>query len=304
MAISTKHYLWLGNFLILGLLVWSGVALGMFVTGQWLEKQINAEGPVTVDMSNAPKLKNMNDYEAIASYNIFRAKPQAENAQSDKPSAPKTPTKASNADFNLKGTIVDQNSGFNVAIIEDRKNRNQELYKVGERVGDFDLIEVAQNYVTLKQGDNEVRLELEMEETKRSSSSRRPSRRPPGPPRSSTDKTEDPIAESIGPDAYVVDRNNLSKHMNNLNSLMSNVVIQPFFKEGKPYGFKVARIKKGSPVDNLGFERGDIVLKVNDNQVGKPEDLISLYNQLQQLEEISVEVERGGSPRTLTYSFR
>ena len=92
--------------------------------------------------------------------------------------------------------------------------------------------------------------------------------------------------------------------MNNLNSLMSNVVIQPFFKEGQPYGFKVARIKKGSPVDNLGFERGDIVLKVNDNQVGKPEDLISLYNQLQQLEEISVEVERGGSPRTLTYSFR
>ena len=46
MAVSTKQYILLGNALVLGLVVWSGVNLGMTVLGHRLDAGLDARGPV------------------------------------------------------------------------------------------------------------------------------------------------------------------------------------------------------------------------------------------------------------------
>jgi general secretion pathway protein C len=81
------------------------------------------------------------------------------------------------------------------------------------------------------------------------------------------------------------------------------VVIRPVEVEGNS-GFQLASIRRGSIIEKLGFNRGDVIMSVNDVPVGSPEDLFNLYQQMNQLDSANVMVQRRGNPLSLTFTFR
>ena len=75
-------------------------------------------------------------------------------------------------------------------------------------------------------------------------------------------------------------------------------------KKGKSEGFRLSLIKPESLYDVLGFENGDVVLKVNDLPLDSPEDASAAYKKLKAVSQATFTVERKGAPVQLTWKIK
>ena len=297
-VISTKHYLWAGNVLILGLVVWSAVGFGMSVLEKQMEGVLPDSGPTEIQRRAVSRKKSLSQYESIIKSNIFGG--NADKTPASKP-VKSTPGQTTFGNYRLRGTVIDPEQRYVAAILEDTKTGEQHLYRPGDDIDGAKLVRVERSHATLRHDGREIRLEIYMDEGPAAPTRGRPR---PTVRTSRTGDSKETIAQDLGDNRYVISRETLSKHLDNLNSFMSSVRIMPYFKDGEAHGFKVAAVRRNSPVSQLGIQRGDIIMSVNDVGVGKPEDLVNLYRQLQQLDTITIDIERRGSPLTLTYSLR
>ncbi|MBU2549954.1 MAG: PDZ domain-containing protein [Proteobacteria bacterium] len=295
MSVSAKQYLWFGNALVLGLVVWSGVNLGMSILGHRMDAGSRSRSTVEVDGGAETPLKPLSFYETMAQRSIFGGSGKSE-AQ---PAAVSAPKPGMDGDYRLRGTIMDAKSGYYAAIIESAKTREQDLYRPGDRIDEAQILEIEQDHVVLLSGGQKISLHIEDEASPSSASLPRRTLTPP-PERDAAA----PLARAAGPNQYIVSRDALGRNMTDLNRFMSQVRILPYFKDGQPHGFKIASMNPASPLSQMGFRQGDVIVRVNDVEVGKPEDLINLYHQVQQMENIAVGLERGGQSLDLSYSMR
>ena len=296
-SLSAKHYFWLDNLVVLGLVVWSGVSLGLSIYGHRLENSLRSQRQVKQGRNNTPRPRSLAQYEAIANHNIFGGTGEtAENPSTE------APIRIGGDNLRLKGTILDEQSGYFAIVLEDIKTKRQDLYRPGDRIGSTEILQIARDSVTVNQNGKEVRLQIHMEDIKeRSRTSRK---------KTTTKKTTasndkgGPIARSVGENSFVVSRAALGQNMTDLSSFVGDARIVPFFKDGQPYGFQVRAVKPDSLFHQLGLRRGDIITSVNDVSVARPEDLINLYRQMQQLDAVSVNIDRKGRQQTFNYAFR
>lgn len=84
----------------------------------------------------------------------------------------------------------------------------------------------------------------------------------------------------------------------------SGVRVMPSVKNGKPNGFRVARLSPRSPVSKIGVQRGDVITAVNNTQLTGPDTVLTMMTQLNTLNRVVVTVERRGQPVELTYLLR
>ncbi|MEW6266729.1 MAG: type II secretion system protein N [Thermodesulfobacteriota bacterium] len=306
MTISPKHLLWLGNVLLFGLAVWSGVGLAMSWYGRLWEGRIQEGTPVETAGKDRPRARSLAQYEVIAQSRIFGTSPAAETSGPRPPET--TPAPVSDGDLRLRGIIVGGPGGYSAAIIEDAKTREQNLYQPGDHLGSMELVRLEKEAAFLRQAGREIRLALVLEEVVETGPGARKDlpwggAKTPAPgqgPRAA----EEPIARPVGPNQYVISRDTISRQMTDLNYFLASVNIQPNFKDGQPHGFRVASLRAGSPIYQLGLRPGDVIVSVNEVTVANPEDVMNLYRQFQQLETVSVVLERQGKPVTLNYSLK
>lgn len=91
--------------------------------------------------------------------------------------------------------------------------------------------------------------------------------------------------------------------MGDLESLMSQAVIRPYFVEGAQQGFIVSNIVPGSVYQKLGLQNGDVVVDVNNEKLDSPDDILQLMNVMQAGGSVSVNLMRNGKKETVNYSF-
>lgn len=68
-------------------------------------------------------------------------------------------------------------------------------------------------------------------------------------------------------------------------------------------GLKVTELGEKSPAEAAGLKPGDIVRKLNGKSVSKREELQAIVRDLAAGEEVSLEIERAGTPETLTFNL-
>lgn len=312
MAFSTKHYFWLGNVILLGLVVWFGISFGMSILSHKLDDRIMAEHPVYVGQKSEPRMHSLSQYEGIARQNMFGGKEKPEKADSTKqpvdvkPAAPApAPAAAPKVDMKLKGTIVDrQLPDLSVAILENPRNREQDIYRPGDKIGSVEVVRVDRESVTLREGGQEVKLIFEEGPSTPARAPRPNKKTAPEAPAQTSPEPSDKVVEVVGPNSYVISRETLAGQMDNLGAFMSQVRIAPYFKNGEAHGFRIAHVQPNSTVFQLGLRRGDVITEVNDVSVSNPQDLMNIYQQLQQLENVMLDIERRGQPVTIKYSLR
>ncbi|MDQ7005109.1 MAG: type II secretion system protein N [Ghiorsea sp.] len=98
-----------------------------------------------------------------------------------------------------------------------------------------------------------------------------------------------------------IDRNHLNSQMRNFSTLLSQARVSPHFSNGKPDGFKISDIVKGSLYEEIGLLNGDIIKVVNGESVTGAEQAMRMYRELQSATFIDVEVERNGSMQQISY---
>lgn len=288
-----QRYLTLLNFVLLTCAVYFGV--DAFYKTAAARLQIAApeaafeQGTVARDDE---AVRPLSYYQQINNRNLFGLKSPASRPL-PQPKVEVADLKQTDLQLKLWGTVID-NAGDSYAVIEDTKERSQNLYKVDDQVQDAVIKEIHREKVVL-QVKNELQI-LEMEKMESGSASRglRPRQRRVGPVRPSAQAAASNIT---------LKREKIDEAVSNLNSLMKQVRIRPHFRDGKPDGLTLSGVRSNSIFSEMGFRNGDVIVGVDGKDIESVDDALSLYQNLQSANNVQVQIRRRGRLQTIDYQI-
>ena len=243
-------------------------------------------------------------YTKIVERNIFGATEKVEAVPVEEVGPIETLEETS-LQLSLQGTIAGDSASAR-AIILDQRKRSQDIYRVGDSVQEAQIRQILRGKVILRHGDkDEILIMVEgkgsPQPAAKVNSRRRPGRQTRRPAQTA------PLAESSGEIEEVtipIAKDVLQNSMNDLNDLMTQVRVRPYFRRGKPEGLIVSQIKSGSVFAKLGLMNGDIIANVNGKQMSSPEEAFQFYNSLKSGKAVSIEITRRGKKKMFTYDIQ
>ena len=177
-------------------------------------------------------------------------------------------------------------------VITVEKGRKTEILSKGEETNGFKLISGSTNFVIFKKNSQEFKLSLE--NTKNSKS---------------LNKTVHKVAKvksnEIIEEGGVkhIPKTLLTSYTKDMDKIWKDIGLAQYKKNGKPDGFKVNFIKRGSDIEKLGLKRGDILKAIN----AEPLNLSSamgFFNEINNLENLTLTVLRNGKSEDLEYEIQ
>jgi hypothetical protein len=115
----------------------------------------------------------------------------------------------------------------------------------------------------------------------------------------------DPFADrikKIDDTTFEVDRSLVRELVGGSGANAGRVI--PITKEGKLEGLRLAGVRSGSIANSLGLRNGDILQAVNNTKIESANTLLTLYSQLDQLNNVELSGTRGGKPLSLMLRLR
>jgi len=287
-----KKYFWVINILfIISAAYLSSNAVNMHIAssiGSTPKFELSSKGLAASKTNPA-----LNDFQIVLDRNIF-------NAQSVLKERFMAALAAAGgvlgvADMELLGTVAGSPLVSLALILKKTGDRAVKAYKWGEKVGDYEIVSIERRLVKLrKEGDQEIKV-LKMPDE------------PSAPLIANRTTNAEDIAEGItkvNDDEMIIDRSVVDKSFDNFSKLMRQARIIPNLKGGKIDGFKIYRIKDKSLFKQIGLQNGDIIHRVNGNEIEGPEDALKLFEIFKTARSISIDLDRKGAKKTLSYSIR
>jgi general secretion pathway protein C len=196
---------------------------------------------------------------------------------------------ASLSGLRLKGVIAPDAGPAASAIFSTGAGRDLAVFVDGEVQPGVRLAEVKPDYVIVSRAGVRERIDLEMRRT--ASSAQSPSARMVG--------FKINVAKS-GANNYSLSRKELDDALRDPNQLayLGQIGVPP------GGGVRMEAAPNGSLAQKLGLQPGDVIKKVNGQNVASPGDLARLYTQFATLSLIQAEVQRGGAMVQLSYGIQ
>lgn len=243
-------------------------------------------------------------YNKIVERNIFGATEKVE-AVPVEVVGPIETLEETSLQLSLQGTIAGDSASAR-AIILDQRKRSQDIYRVGDSVQEAQIRQILRGKVILRHGDKDEILIMVEGKDKPQPAAKVNSRRRPGRQTRRPAQTA-PLEESSGEIEEVtipIAKDVMQDSMNDLNDLMTQVRVRPYFRRGKPEGLIVSQIKSDSVFAKLGLMNGDIIANVNGKQMSSPEEAFQFYNSLKSGKAVSIEITRRGQKKMFTYDIQ
>ncbi len=224
----------------------------------------------------APKASTAS-YQAILDRNLFGSVSEGQpDVQIDVEKL--EPTKLQ---LRLIGT-ASGNGDFDYAVIEEKGKKDQGLYRVGDEVSDATVVKILRGKVILRvNGKDEV---LTMEE-------------------GSTVAEKGTQKEPQAGGKIEVSKAEIDTAFQNMNEMLTQVRVRPYFSGGKPDGFMVSRIKRGSIFEKMGLKNGDVIRGVNGQSIESADKMLELYRSMTSGSEVTVDIKRRGKEEELRFSI-
>ncbi len=298
-----KKYLWIKNLIFLCffayLIVKIGYTLGLPSLLPPDTSLSQDTRPRQTERKTARK-KSQRLYKTISRDNVFNSASKGEPAGSKKPEAAKTTAELKKTDLNVEliGTVVGTPE-TSFAIIEDHQARTQELYQVDDMVQDqARVVSIARCSVVVLRNESQEILECPEPDAKRKKKS--------SPVRytGATKKKGEYQVKKVSDSEFVVDESEVENALANINQLLTQIRVVPNFQDGKADGFKVFAIKPDSIFAKVGLQNGDVIRKVNDQDITSPEKAFGLFQELRNEKNLSVEISRRGQTQNFSYEIR
>lgn len=298
-----KRYLWVKNILFIVLFAYLAAKIGNTVVVAYLLPDTT---PGVAQTTPSPKprgtagKKSLRQYSPIAKQSIFNSEHTGEEAATTAPRKPKStePLKKSELNVKLIGTIVGP-PDESYAIIEDPREREQQLYEINDMIQDTArVLRISRcKVVLLRDGVEEV-LECLEDEDK--------DRKKPSPVRyaASEDTGNEHGVRKVSESEYMIDEGEVENALNNINQLMTQIRVVPNFQDGEANGFKVFAIKPKSIFAQIGLKNGDVIKKVNDQDITTPDKAFQAFQELRNEKNLNVEILRRGQQKSLNYEIR
>lgn len=179
----------------------------------------------------------------------------------------------------LKALYGKGDYGF-VIIAAKRNPKKTTLLAVGESYEGYRLKAVFLNYALFMKKGQEYTLRLNSKVTRNSLVH---------PVKNNTTK--------------IVQRNEINNYVKNPSAVWKDISIQEIGKNGNFKGFKVTKIRVGSPLAKLGLQRGDLIVKANNIVLKSYNDVLKIYQQLDKLTTLTLVIKRGNKEKEIVYEI-
>ena len=186
----------------------------------------------------------------------------------------------SSLNLKLLGTVMNE-KGSSWAIIQDLTSDRQEMVYVGGMIAGARVVSIGRDRVVLNVNGREEILLLGSEGTR------------------SVSTAGDQGAKESATSTYVLSREVVRENLENLPALMTQARAEIYFREGRAEGFQLSQIQKGSILNSVGFQEGDVIQSVNGMGVRSLDDAIALYRKLGDSDSFKISILRGNKPQTL-----
>lgn len=290
----TKNIYTILNILVIGAIIFVGVDAFYRIFEAKLDQPDFEKTSVTKkpNVSKKSKTQRLGDYEVIKHSSIF-GKIASDILNSDEGLSELENLEPTSLNISLIGTSV-YNQEKSVAIISVKSKRPpQGMYHIGDSVEGALIKNILSKKVVLRVNGKDEILEMDEEPTRTG-----PASSPPA--RESARRTTSSIPTRTIP----LQRDDIEDALSDLQNLLTQASIKPHFSDGEADGLAITGVKAGSIFRKMGFRNGDIVKSVAGNDIKSPEDLISLYNDLQSEDSVTIQYIRRGRERSNVLNFR
>ena len=239
--------------------------------------------------------RQLSYYNPVWEKNVFNPEgtvtplePVAEEVKVEEEAKPVENIPLSSLNYKLMGTIAGL-PAYSFAIIKAPNEKKQSLYRIGEMVGPAKVVRIERNRVIVNNAGREEMLEVKFDEASTLES-----------------RVSSPTngIKKVAADRFILDKKEVDRLSGNVSQFMTQVRVIPNIVRGKGSGYKLLNIKKGSLVESIGLQNGDIVKEINGRSIDKPEEAFMAYQQLKDGGSFSIKLERRGKRETIHYEIR
>ena len=308
-AILEKRLMIKKSFTILNLiLITAAVFLGVKIFYGFVTAELNAEivsanplesrqssgSPDPATGSGKTPQPRYAAYKPVVERDLFKTGAGKPRADAIKPSELEKLQKTQ-LKLNLWGTITG-NTGKTYAVIEDASKREQQLYREGDKIQHALIKMILRRKVVLTvSGQDEI---LEMEEQLKQAGRISATRD------NEEEGDESPEIAETGQEDVEIERGKIDDALQNINDLMRQIRVRPYFQDGKPSGILLSGIRKNSIFEDMGLQSGDVVRGVNGKEIESVDDALKFYQNLKSSSEVELQIERNGDPQTINYRIQ
>jgi general secretion pathway protein C len=175
-------------------------------------------------------------------------------------------------------------------------DRQTNLYRVGDRIGDREVSGISWRYLFLRGTVDECYVDMFGD-----AKAEKPRTRP------AALAVADDLGKGIqvdGPNERTVDRALVDAALANPAQFARSVRVRPYKKDGEVTGFRLRRIQKGSPLEMLGAQQGDIIHAVNGVNLTSVDQALAAYQNLRSDSRLNFSITRQGKPQNLNINIK
>ncbi len=195
----------------------------------------------------------------------------------------------------LLATVAASNdSDWSFATIQNGPEKN--LYRIGDDVNGRFVSGITWRYLFLRGSSDECYIDMFGVQNE---PGKKPARKRGGDKLAMKDRVS-----VDGPNERTVDRSLLDEALANPTRFARSVRVRPYKKNGEVTGFRLRRIKKGSPLEILGAKKGDIIHGVNGVPLTSADQALSIYQGMRTENQFVFDVTRKGKKTTLKVNIK
>ncbi|RJQ21547.1 MAG: hypothetical protein C4560_03585 [Nitrospiraceae bacterium] len=193
----------------------------------------------------------------------------------------------------LMGTAVGPKN-LSYAILEDRSESQgkQDVFTYGENVFGYGILK--------KIGGSSV----EIEQNSVTHTVSIPDVISSGTSQEKPDSQQASFAKKVGEREYILDSRKVRQSLENPEQILTDARLLPNIKDGRQEGFTISEVVKDGIYHSLGLRNGDVLLKVNGLEMSNPEVAIQAMSALRGMNNVSLDIIRGGQSMSMNYRMR
>jgi type II secretion system protein C len=182
-----------------------------------------------------------------------------------------------------RASVVD--SGGHVLVVKSEANPN-----APEGAPVYLLTDIGKDFAVVSFNGQERSLRLEAGDT---------SSAPPSGASMSSSAPAVAGVTSSEQDHYMLERGALTEQLSDINMVISSMLVSPAYNNGEFLGYRVTRMREDAPLQALGIQRGDIINRINGEELTNPQILFDMLGKVGEINAISLDVTRGADKKTI-----
>lgn len=190
----------------------------------------------------------------------------------------------------LKAIFSTQSNGGWI-LVENKRDRKTKILSQYEKLDGYLLTKLYKNHVIFEKSAKQFKLEM-----KKSDNSK---------VKYKIERKVNNITENIivSDDIVKVKRNYLNSYVKDIDKVWNNIAIKEIEKNGKIDGFRVNAVNQKSVFGKLGLKVGDVIKAVNNNTLNSYADAFKVYNNINKMKYLNIEILRDNEIMELNYEI-